>query len=293
LSPSNRADAALLRPLLAALLLGVAAPAIPTDPGATAALALLYLALAALLLDLAARFRLHDGFGLLALAGLHALIGAAFTATPLTVIGFIRDVLGIGTLAGWIALAFVFRMRAGIDRRFYAVGVIFGLGWGLWIDEPMVTAALTAALVIAAAGLLIALGPLRRPLDMAALHPARGEAGVYALAAVGGLLLARPAHDPVWLAIIAALAAYLLLILWFERRGKGRTLLDPLTDGDRPRRRPLLVLGTLFVGGSLAGASLPADISAPLIDGIAIAFGLAWLPALSLVLGVRALRRTR
>jgi hypothetical protein len=104
----ERMRARLLLALLFALMSEVA---VWRDPSARAALDLLlipaYLILATLVLDLAARYRVRDGFGVLLLAGIYALLNALspnpalMGANPATLAA---QVLGTQALAGLAAL---------------------------------------------------------------------------------------------------------------------------------------------------------------------------------------------
>ncbi len=111
-------------------------------------------------------------------------------------------------------------------------------------------------------------------------------------AAVGLVLLLlaavnAPSIDTISLAVLPVLMGYCLLLLWFQHRESGAMLFDgPL----RFDRRSLPAAG-LFLAAGVLGYSL--DLGAGLSTVLAAAFsayGLVWLPTVSLVLGVRAYR---
>ena len=84
------------------------------------------------------------------------------------------------------------------------------------------------------------------------------------------------------------------MIIWFQQRKKGTTLLEGLAH-DPPLLRPLLLLALVLVAGGVVGYMLPrgtlTNDPLALISAGFTAFGLIWLPAVSMVLGARALSR--
>ncbi len=300
----------MMRLLLAGLLCSLSVIGFWTPiPAPTDVIAIVgYLALSALLLDLAARFRARDLFALLTLAGLYGLLAALFihphtalTDIPRTL--FTRA-LGGHTLMGLIALVLFFGVRAS-PLTLISAGII-GAAWGIWAKwspvavwnatEPTPLPTLLIALFV---GLFVigSLSALARRNMVGGLLP-----DAFKLPAVGWLLVAVTATgllffqaaqgrvDGVTAVVVLVLASFCAAILWFQKRVKGGTLLDsvqPLPPST------LIRLGAVFALGALIGWLLPRTDP----DGVAIlvslfaAYGLIWLPAVSLVLGARAFGR--
>ncbi len=278
-------------------------------------LALGYLALSSLLLELAARFRLRDVFGLLALAGIYGMLNglilnpdSALIDVPRTLI---TRAMGAHAATGLIALAlFLLLTRGGLRSRMTAIAalgltLIVGVGWGAWARwSPVEFAGLDAstpeslALVACISMALIALtlAAARRvsaPVDLRL--DARGWA--FTLIVLIGLLvihLAQGAIDPLSLAIIVTLTIFSIMICWFQQRKKGMTLLDPV-GSEPPSWAPVLLLIIVFAAAGVVGFSLPrGELSRDplaLIGALFTAYGLIWLPAVSIVLGARAFSR--
>jgi hypothetical protein len=103
------------------------------------------------------------------------------------------------------------------------------------------------------------------------------------------MLLVNFQHiDPVSLLVLPTLLGFCLLLLWFQRREEGRTLLDT------PFRFEAAALPAAGVFLAAGGIGYSLDFLAafsPLLAGGFAAFGLVWLPTVSLVLGVRSYRR--
>jgi hypothetical protein len=114
---------------------------------------------------------------------------------------------------------------------------------------------------------------------------------------LGGLLvihLLQHTIDTLSLSVIVTLTVFSVMIIWFQKRSKGATLLDDMTNSAPSTR----VLAVVVVGFALAGAvgySLPrgevASDPLALIGALFTAYGLIWLPAVSIVLGARAFTR--
>lgn len=304
--------------LLLAVLLALAFeiilwPQIPArDTLDMAAAGLGYVVLAAALPDLIQRARVRNVIGLLALAGLTAFAAAllahprvALENTPLTLLS---RMLGAPTAAVLAALlAWLALVRGRLSPALLVVSALAGAVWGLYghwfptvvtpagVETPLPTLLIAAAGVLALVGLFAVL--LRRQALLPdALCLSRQGWGVVVLA-LGGLLALRLAQgliDALSFGIVAALAVFTALILWLYRRPRDASLLDrALPPG--PLRPALLLAGVVFVAAGVATYSLPrapgdAD---PLgvLGTLLLAFGVAWLPALSLVVGGRALIR--
>jgi hypothetical protein len=107
---------------------------------------------------------------------------------------------------------------------------------------------------------------------------------------------AAGAVDGLALAIMGVLALYCVGILYFQRRQKGRTLLDEAGVQAGLDALPLWVGGVVAFAGVCVGAyGLPRFAGeTDLVAALAVVFtgyGLIWLPAVSLVLGARAFAR--
>ena len=98
--------------------------------------------------------------------------------------------------------------------------------------------------------------------------------------------------DSLSLVVIPTLILFCLTILWFARRKKAASLLDA-----PPTPAPLMLLTLTAalllaaVPGYALGRGAGPDDPAALIGAAFTAFGLVWLPALSLALGGRAFMR--
>lgn len=271
-----------------------------------------YVTLAAALLDLMQRERVRDVIGLLALAGLAAYAAAlllhprvALENIPLTLLS---RMLGAPTaavlvaLVAWLALA-----RGRLTFGLLIASALAGAAWGLygrWFptvaipagpETPLPTLLIAAIAVLALVALLAVL--LRRaPLTPDALRLSRPGWAVVALAlaVLLALRLAQGQADALSLGIVAALAVFTALILHLYRRPRDATLLDRALPPD-PLRPSLLLAGVAFVAAGVVTYPLPraAGGSDPLgvLGALLLAFGVAWLPALSLVVGGRALIR--
>jgi hypothetical protein len=87
-----------------------------------------------------------------------------------------------------------------------------------------------------------------------------------------------------------------LVILWFRGRARGHTLLDGHIPASPPAWGWLLVTTGLFFGAAVFGYNLPllqvGDFNQLTLIGVGFtAYGLVWLPTISLVLGVQAYLR--
>lgn len=283
-------------------------------------LALGYLALSALLLETAARFRLRDIFGLLTLAGIYGLLNGLLLNPQSALIDIPRTLItramGAHAFAGLLALALFFGLLGGSlrSRRLgvtLVLALLIGVGWGAWarwspptFSTGSETAPETLLLYTAIGVALIAFALIlvRRATAPSVVPPSssfrldpRGWA--FTLIVLFGLLivhLLRGEIDPLSLVIIPTLAIFSAAILWFQQRKKGTTLLDAL-NAPTPDLVSLTLIVVAFAIGGALGFTLPRGESSSdplaLIGALFTAYGLVWLPAVSLVLGARAFSR--
>lgn len=295
-----------------------------------------YVTLAAALLDLLARERVHDINGLLALAGMAALVSGLLVQpaislqdSPLTIV---TRMLGAPTAACLLALAlWMALLRGRLTGWLIPAALLAGGTWGLYgrwfpsVVTPSADETALATLVVAAVVGFVVVGVVRVALrdgiapskdtltedrhgiavplhEHAALtEPADFRLPLMGWAVVvlvlGGVLmlrLAQGAVDGLSLAIVLVLLVFTGVILRLYRRKGAVTLLErTLPPG---RLHPALLLApVVFVAAGLVTYSLPRlDGDADplgLLGTLLVAFGVAWLPALSLVIGIRALSR--
>jgi hypothetical protein len=278
-----------------------------------------YSALATLLLDLMLRYRIHDLTGVMLLAGIYGLL-AGLLLNPQTALvdlphTLVTRVMGGHTLLGLETIGLFLALTGGNRRRarslLLAGSGVVGLAWGIWVRwfsvldvRPFGEVSLTTMFVYGIAG-IVGIGLLLR---LAASNAASLSPGVLRLSgrafgalvvALLALLLVRLLQGAIALAALIAiplLLALCLAILWFRRSDKKGTLLDtriPL----RPLRLLWLLAATafFFLMGFLA-YHLPfvevANVNQLTLVILGFtAFGMGWLPLVSLVLGVRAAAR--
>jgi hypothetical protein len=275
-----------------------------------------YIALSALLLEIAARYRLRDVYGLLMLAGIYGMANglilnphSALIDVPRTLIS---RAMGAHAFAGVIGLALFFSITRGAfrARRTLIVAliltVILGIGWGIWAHwSPHEFAALgesapeTLALYTGISIVLITIALLivhRYAGDSPNLHLDR-RGWAFTLLALSVLLvihLLQNEVDLLSLTVIITLSAFSIMIIWFQQHKKGATLLDNLASKS-PAWGSLVLLIIGFAGAGAVGYGLPrGDVTndpLALISALFTAYGLIWLPAVSIVLGARAFSR--
>ncbi|MCA0458864.1 MAG: hypothetical protein LCI00_33255 [Chloroflexi bacterium] len=276
-----------------------------------------YAALSAVLLDLIARYRIRDFFGGLLLAGVYSLIAALalnpasmLTDMPRTL--FTRVMGAHALLAAEMLGLFLVLTRGERSRRLLIGCVIVGLAWGVWVKHWPVAegygeVALPTMLAFGVAGVaviaLLLYGLLPRvrsensaSLDTLRLSP-RGWAVVVAvLAGLTALRLVRGEVDAPGLVLCPLLLALCWAVIWFRGRKTGDTLLDR-TLHLQPLSFPnFLLAAVIFLGVGVLGYNLPATrwgtVTPFTLIGLGFtAYGLAWLPTVSLVLGVQGYLR--
>ncbi len=265
-------------------------------------LALGYVALSAVVLDLGVRYRVRDVFGLIVLTGIYGLLNGAILNPQTGLLEVPRTlvtrVLGAHTLIGLLLLALWVALRQRPTRnQIISVGIC-GVLWGVWVRWlPLLADTISAevplsVLVIYAVVPLIGLTAL---LPLVKTPPQRLTTPEWAVAgAVLAVIFARnslPNLDVFALTIVVVLVGFCGLLLWFQKRDKGSTSFENAIDTSA---RSLAVLDVVFIAAGIGGYLLPlGDVPEVLAPYVALftAFGVVWLPTVSLILGVRAYRR--
>jgi hypothetical protein len=276
-----------------------------------------YLILSAFLLDLIARYRVRDLFGVLVLAGIYALLYAlvinpvyAFSDIPRTLVTRVmgaQALIAAEMIGLFLALAGGANRRAG--RRLLVGSVVVGLAWGLWVrwwpeaeGYPLVSSLTMLAYGVAGLGLIGAALFLaaRRSQDVVPNHLrlSRVQWGIAFLGLLALLVIQvfRGGVDGGGVFLSALILALCGVIVWFRGRAKGETLLDgriPVQPAPVSTLIPALIL---FFAAAIATYNLPfiqvgAVTSLTFIGLGFTAYGLAWLPTISLVLGARSYLR--
>ncbi|MFN8528347.1 MAG: hypothetical protein U0670_07035 [Anaerolineae bacterium] len=238
-------------------------------------------------------------------------------------------VMGAHTLMGLLALSIFIALQLGLRGRarralllIAAAGL--GIGWGGWarwsgagIDVSTYNAAppfgLTPILWGAFACLLIGLIWIakRRATGSETAAPPTPAAlidttAIYKLSPLGYFLaialltlngvlhLNDGTLDSLSLSIIGALIVFTWSILWYQTRKKGTSIMEQIDAGREPLLYWLAVALLLLIGGAIGYqlARLP-ETGDPVawFGAIFTAFGLVWLPAVTLVVGSRAIAR--
>lgn len=281
-----------------------------------------YLALSAVLLDLIVRYRIRDLFGGLLLAGIYSLL-AALALNPAAMLNdlprtlFTRVMGAHALLAAEMIGLFLLLTGGGGSRRNLLIGcAVVGLAWGIWaknwpITEGFGAVSLPTMLAFGSGGIVLIIlllyGMLPRmgtaptsefgePLDALRLTPRGWTIVIFVLSA---LITIRWRSGEIAVAGLVICPLLLVLcwgIIWFRGRKRGETLLD---DRLPPRPLPLLDLllaVLIFMGIGIVGYNLPdikmGTITPQTLIGLGFtAYGLAWLPTVSLVLGVQGYLR--
>lgn len=279
-----------------------------------------YLALSAVLLDFVVRYRVRDLFGALLLLGLYAL-AASLVINPALMLNdmprtLVTRVMGAHALIAAEMLGVFLALTGGDNpriRRYLFIGcVIVALAWGFWVkgwppDEgfgevPLVTM-LAYGLGGAALVTLFRIWLQRREIAGDGLSPddlrlSRVGWGIVTLA-LGTLLIIRLAQEIIDGSALILVPLLMLLcwgIVWFRGRKKGETLLDRHIP---PRPLPWsswLISVALFLAVAVFAYNLPpiqvGEITPVKFIGLGFtAYGLAWLPTVSLILGLQSYLR--
>lgn len=301
----------IIRGLLASLLLFASEILLWTNPTGRALQdwALLiggYLALASLLLDFAARYRIRDVYGLLALAGVYGLLNGlllnpqtALADVPLT---WATRVMGAHTLVGFGMLALLLWLNTKHRVRLWITAALIGLLWGVWVRWLPTFTDIAAEIVPLSVFLITALTALLPVIVLAWL--AKGHAvetlklrliewPLVLVALIGLYRLRQPETDHLSLIVLGVLAGFCWLLLWFQKRETGTTLLDAALPLSSSAPMTLLIAGAIALAAGALGYHLEFAETGPLDAMISLfaAFGLVWLPTVSLVVGVRSYRR--
>ncbi len=254
------------------------------------------LALGALLLDLAQRFRARGLYGLIALAGVYGLSAAMLFEPPVSAAELPRLLvargLGTQTLIGLLALLI---WLAALRGRSVGTALIAAGAAGVLalIDSGGALSTgtiLLAALLVVIAGIARRLTAQAAPAALALSWQGRGLVAL-ALLALAAYRLSSGALDPLTLALAVGLLAFVVALLWFQRRKREVSLLEGALPAAPPRAGWLLIPLALIAGAAI-GAALATHT--PLRNGVEAAmtaFGIVWLPAMSFTIGARALLR--
>jgi hypothetical protein len=276
-----------------------------------------YVALAAILLDLTVRYRVRDLFGAMVLSGIFSLLGAlvlnpafAFVELPRT---FITRVMGAESLLSLEMIGLFLALTGGENSRIRRLllggcGVV-GLAWGLWVrwwpaDEGYGAVDLPTMLIYGVVGVMLIGAVLiftarkTEALTLDDMRLSRASWGGLFLLLVG-LFVVRIIQGGVNVGGVI-LAAILLTIcwaiLWFRERAKGETLLDGRVPVRLPSTGTIIAALVIFFAVAIFAYNLPliqvGQANQLIFIGVGFtAYGLAWLPTVSLVLGGRAYMR--
>lgn len=273
----------------------------------------LHFTLVSLLLDSIVRFKVRELFGELIVLGGYVVLAAPLMYPDLTLADlprtFATRVMGgmfISVVWGWAVMWQT--LHRWQPNRYTVLGFgLGGIGWGVWLMESpaLIGQPATYALEVVTVGSVgITLIALLMPLVMRSrvLLPDDFRLTRFEWA-IGLAIIAGSAGYRVWsktfsldaIPILLITFSFIILILWFQSSPKAKTLFHhTLPLGTIRYGNFILNLGA-FLGMGLLGlwlipyvrGNLPlADITSTLVAFI----GLAWLPTVSLVLGVRAYR---
>lgn len=293
---------AILLSFTSGLLLGP----IPTDIPQTFLRLLACGLLATALLDLLQRYHVHELYGVLLAAGSFGLgimlLNAPEGATAELAYQLTGESLGRQMLNGLIALGiflFAGREMSGVKVGL-GTGAIFGAALLGGINAAQTGASLPEMLLMAGAGLVgvslsFALARRYGTHNAEALLLTRPQGITLLLIGAGLMLLHLESLSVFAVGVMGALAAFILLILRFQRRRKALPLLAEALPLTTPTiiRLALLIVGIGF--GLTAGYALAPHFKAlelhAVLQAVYIAIGLSWLPAISFVMGIRGFQR--
>jgi len=281
--------------------------------GAWAVLAGLYVLLGALTLDVLARFRVGELFGWLAAAGLYGLLQGglvALTAFDNLPVSLVTRPLGLHTLGGgMVGLGFLYWLLAGGGWTAGRVAILAagGLAWGVWVRwSPLLPASdfpvpsFPAAAAVTGGGLAV-LWALAQLAGRAAVRPEDCRLRRWEWLLVGAGLVAAfwravelAGLDALDTAILGGLAGYLLMLLYLLRDGRRILFLEralpPRPAGPGALAAVAIWLAAGGLGYALPGAGPDGLPLRALTTGLAL-FGILWLPALSVGMGLRIFTR--
>jgi hypothetical protein len=275
-----------------------------------------YFILATFLLDTLARYRVRDLPGLMALAGIYGLLNALLINPDSTLFDVPRTLVtrvsGAHTLLGLEMLVFFLALTAGhlryLRRILLAGAVIVGLAWGTWVrwsaleaDVAYETPSLEVMLLVGLIGIVLLLLLIwqcyrsARSLSPESILLNAREWLLIGIAA-GGLLLFRIAQSYVdfpTLFLTAILLSLCAAMLWFRRETRLQPLIEHMLPV-RPLRWAWILLSfAILVWAGVFSYSLPfagtRDFNnlSFVVYGFTL-YGLAWLPAVSLWVGLRS-----
>lgn len=277
-----------------------------------------YFALSTILLDFIIRYRVRDLFGLLVLAGIYSLSAAllifpqsAFVDMPRTLV---TRVMGAHALIAAEMMGVFLAITGGLQGKAWRnvlIGcVIVGLAWGFWVKDWPVEAgyqAVSLAIMLAfGIGGIVLIGATDRyanSMSSPEISPdslrlsIQGWGGTVILA--GALLIIRLVQGQIELGALVLTTLLIVLswgIIWFRGRTKGETLLDGRIPVRNLSLSGFLMAVVIFLAIGIFAYNLPpinvAGITPIALIGLGFtAYGLAWLPTVSLVLGARAYLR--
>jgi hypothetical protein len=276
-----------------------------------------YIILAALLLDFVARYRVRDLFGGLALAGIYTLLYAlllnpsyAFAdigRTLLTRVMGAHGLLAAEMLGLFLALTGGNRPRT--RNLLWGGALIVGLAWGTWVrywppDEGLEQVPLATMLAYGLGGLALIVALLfygaRRTASLTPddLKLSRTGLGILLLVllALFALRLLQGVLDGGAVVLVGLILVICWAILWFRERKTGRSILDGHIPITPPPLSTLLPTIIIFFAVAIFAYNLAliqvGQVNQLTFIGIGFtAYGLAWLPTVSLVLGARAYLR--
>jgi hypothetical protein len=273
----------------------------------------LYLLLATVILDIFSRYRLRDFAGVMTLAGIYSLINSLVINPDTSLIEIPRTlvtrVTGAHTLLGLEMLILFLALTGQNFRRVALFGAsIVGLAWGTWVRWSPLETQVTYETASLETMLILGIGGAVVILLFAAFAFFRGKTltpqsillnnrhWMFIGLVFFGLVLLRIAQGTVDVSALGLTGLILALcwaILWF-RRG---TKLSPMLEDHLPVRPPsflwiVAVFALLFASGVFAynqPLTRLGEINqlTLVVYGFTL-YGLAWLPAVSLLIGLRA-----
>lgn len=280
-----------------------------------AAVAAIYLALAAIALDLIARLKINEILSLFLVAGMYGLLNGmlvshvATSDLPMSLIG---RPLGAHPLAFMLALAAYRILGSGraTGPLDFAVAVIAGLAWGIWVrwlpvvaNEPIPAVAAGDAVTVLAVALIgaalvrfsLTADTPRVPEDWL-LQPLEWGAmgGVLVIALIAGISDGSIAASG-W-GIVIVLQVYIFMLLYVTQHLRGAdSYLRAVTPPRLPNIAAWLVLVIPALVAGWIGYHLPGNsdgsVQGDILFGALLGIGLVWLPGVSAVLGMRAVVR--